>query len=110
MVPKFTIVIGNSYGAWEQLAQLREEFPDDPNLGRELEKLAPKVADFTKALDQAQRLESRQPRQTGSAMSWYLKARGLYPPSRMAEEGIQRLLDEILPEGDAPAPGAEASL
>ncbi|NNC90252.1 MAG: hypothetical protein HKN82_17485 [Akkermansiaceae bacterium] len=96
--------IGNSYGAWEQLALLREEFPDDPNLGRQLEKLAPKVADFTKALDEAQRLENRSPRQTGSSMSWYLKARGIYPQSRIADEGIQRLLDEILPEGDALSP------
>ena len=39
--------LGSSYSAWEQLAELREEFPDDPNLGRELEKLAPKVSDST---------------------------------------------------------------
>jgi hypothetical protein len=43
--------VGQNYAAWEQLAELREQFPDDPKLGRELELLAPKVADFTKALD-----------------------------------------------------------
>ncbi len=100
--------MGNSYGAWEQLARLREEFPDDPNLGRELEKLAPKVADFTKALDRAQRFERRRPQQTGSAICWYLKAKRLYPDSKMAEEGFQRLLDKVLPEGDTLPPSTEA--
>ncbi|MGA0845703.1 MAG: hypothetical protein ACO3RV_04115, partial [Luteolibacter sp.] len=38
--------MGQNCAAWEQLAQLREQFPDDPKLGRELELLAPKVADF----------------------------------------------------------------
>jgi len=90
--------MGQSYAAWEQLAELREQFPDDPKLGRELELLAPKVADFTLALDKASQFEKRNPKQIGSAMSWYLKARSIYPQSEFAETGIQRLLDEILPE------------
>lgn len=99
--------LGNSYSAWEQLAELREEFPDDPNLGRELEKLAPKVSDLTMALDRAQQLEERSPQQTGSAFAWYLKARGIYPRSKFAEEGIQRMLDEVLPEGSTPVSSEE---
>lgn len=90
--------IGQNYGAWEQLADIREQFPDDPKLGRELELLAPKVADFTLALDKARQFESRTPKQTGSALTWYLKARNIHPPSEQAEKGIQRLLDEILPQ------------
>lgn len=90
--------IGQNYGAWEQLAEIREQFPDDPKLGRELELLAPKVADFTLALDKAHQFENRNPKQTGSSLSWYLKARSIHPQSEQAEEGIQRLLDEILPE------------
>ncbi|MCP5532519.1 MAG: hypothetical protein H7A48_05050 [Akkermansiaceae bacterium] len=94
---------GQSYAAYEQLAELREEFPDDPKLGREIELLAPKVADFTKALDEARQFESRNPKQTGSALSWYLKARSIYPRSEMAEDGIRRLTAEILPpESGAP--------
>ena len=89
--------MGQNYAAWEQLAELREEFPDDPNLGRELELLAPKVADFTIALDRARQFENRTPKQTGSAMAWYLKARELHPQSKFAEEGINRLLTEIMP-------------
>jgi hypothetical protein len=93
--------MGQDYAAWEQLAVVREKFPDDPKLGRELELLAPKVADFTKALDRARQFESRTPRQTGSAMAWYLKAQKIHPRSDFAEQGVQRLLQEILPDGSA---------
>jgi len=94
--------MGQDYAAWEQLALVREKFPDDPKLGRELELLAPKVADFTKALDRARQFEKRTPKQTGSAMAWYLKAQRIYPQSDLAEQGVQRLLDEILPEEGYP--------
>jgi len=94
--------MGQDYAAWEQLAQVREKFPDDPKLGRELELLAPKVADFTKALGRAQQFEKRTPKQTGSAMAWYLKAQKIVPQSEFAEMGVQRLLNEILPEDSAP--------
>lgn len=93
--------MGQAYAAWEQLAELREDFPDDPKLGRELELLAPKVADFTRALDRARQFEDRMPKQTGSALSWYLKARSIHPQSAMAEAGAKRLADEILPPDDA---------
>ncbi|MES2995550.1 MAG: hypothetical protein V4733_01945 [Verrucomicrobiota bacterium] len=89
--------MGQHYAAWEQLAELRTQFPDDPKLGRELELLAPQVADFTKALDQAGKFESANPKQPGSALSWYLKARALHPQSTLADEGIKRLSNEILP-------------
>jgi hypothetical protein len=89
--------VGQNYAAWEQLAELREQFPDDPKLGREMELLAPKVADFTKALDQARQFENRNPSQTGTALSWYLKARGIYPQSKLADDGVKRLVREILP-------------
>jgi len=98
---------GQNYAAWEQLAELREQFPDDPKLGRELELLAPKVADFTKALDKAKQFEGRTPKQTGSALSWYLKARSIHPQSKLAEDGVKRLTQEILPPDDS-APTAEA--
>lgn len=93
---------GQPYAAWEQLAELREEFPDDPKLGREIELLAPKVADFTKALDKAAQFENRTPKQTGSALSWFLKAQSIYTNSKLAEKGIERLKNEILPPDDAP--------
>lgn len=92
--------MGQSFAAWEQLATLREEFPDDPKLGRELEQLAPNVASFTMALDRARNFEQRNDKQLGSALSWYLKARSLYPRSELAQAGIDRLVEAIIPESD----------
>jgi hypothetical protein len=99
--------MGQDYAAWEQLAALRKEFPDDPKLGAELERLAPDVADFTKALNKARDFEERKDKQVGSALSWYLKARSISPRSEMAEAGIQRMLEEILPERDSKAEAKE---
>ncbi|MEM9080972.1 MAG: hypothetical protein AAGC74_09810 [Verrucomicrobiota bacterium] len=90
--------VGSDYAAYEQLARIREEFPDDPKLGREIELLAPRVADFTKALDRADKLSSRREPQLGSAMAHYLEAQAIYPNSELAQEGIDGLLDEILPQ------------
>jgi hypothetical protein len=96
--------MGQNYAAWEQLAQLREQFPDDPKLGHELESLAPKVADFTLALDKAKQFENRNPPQVGSALAWYLKARNIYPQSSMADSGTKRLIGDILtPDDSVPA-------
>ncbi len=92
--------MGQDYAAYEQLAELRESFPDDPKLGRELELLAPKVADFTKALDRARQFEGRTPKQTGSALSWYLKARNIFPQSKFADEGVKRVVSDILPKDE----------
>ncbi len=100
--------MGQDYAAWEQLAELRTQFPDDPKLGRDMELLAPKVADFTKALDRARQFEERSPKQTGSALAWFLKARSIYPQSTVADAGIRRSLDEILPE-DSPTTEIQAS-
>ena len=94
--------------AWEQLAVLRKDFPDDPILGAELEKLAPEVGEFTKALKKARDFEDRKDKQTGSALAWYLKARSIYPKSEMAEQGIDRMLKEILP-GDKSSTREEES-
>jgi hypothetical protein len=101
--------VGQKEAAWEQLAELREQFPDDPKLGRELELLAPDVAEFTHALTKARNFENRTPKQTGSALSWYLKARSIHPQSKLAEEGAKRLVGEILPpDGSSPTAGIEA--
>jgi hypothetical protein len=91
--------IGQNYAAWEQLAKLRQDFPDDPKLGRELELLAPKVADFTKALDKAKQFETNE--QIGSALSWYLKARSIHPQSDLADAGARRLANSILPPDES---------
>lgn len=90
--------IGNDFAAWESLASLRDEFPKDPELLRQLEKLSSKVANFTVALTRAKEFEENDLNpQTGSAMTWYLEAKSIYPDSKRAQKGIDRLVDRILP-------------
>ncbi len=88
---------GQKYAAWEQLALIREQFPDDPKLGRQLELLAPEVADFTRAITMGKEYEERMPQQTGTSLSWYLKARSIHPQSDMARDGVMRLAGIIMP-------------
>ncbi len=88
--------IGNDYAAWETLAKLRNEFPKDPELLRQLEKLSAKVADFTVALNKAKEFEDNDLNpQTGAALTWYLEAKSIYPDSKFAKEGIDRLVERI---------------
>ena len=94
---------GQPCAAWEQLSEIRSQFPDDQKLGREIELLAPKVGGFTGALQKAREFEAANPKQTGSALSCYLKARSLFPLSKLADEGVKRLSREILPDDAAPA-------
>lgn len=93
---------GNSFAAWEALADLRQQqkFSKDPELGKEIEILTPKVSTFVDALQRAKEFEDSKSDQTGSAIAWYLKARRIYPDSSMAEEGFQRVLEKVLPEND----------
>ena len=97
---------GNNFAAWEALAELREEFPKDPELLQRLEKLSSKVADFTVALNRAREFEDNDLNpQTGSALSWYMQAKSIYPSSEHAQEGIDRLSKRIMPDelGQEPA-------
>ena len=86
---------GAYYTAYEQLADIREEFPDDPKLGREIELLSPRVADFTKALNTGDDLQNQREPQLASALSRYLEAQAIYPDSELAEENISNLLEQI---------------
>ena len=89
---------GNNFAAWEALAELRDEFPKDPELLQRLEKLSSKVADFTVALSRAREFEHNDLNpQTGSALSWYMQAKSIYPSSVHAQAGIERLSKRIMP-------------
>ena len=89
---------GNHFAAWEALDKLRDEFPKDPELLQRLEKLSSKVADFTVALTRARDFEDNDINpQTGSALSWYMQAKSIYPSSELAKAGIDRLSRRIMP-------------
>ena len=103
---------GNNFAAWEALAELRDEFPKDPELLQRLEKLSSKVADFTVALNRAKEFEDNDLNpQTGSALSWYMQAKSIYPSSEHAQEGIDRLSKRIMPDelGQEPAESSSES-
>jgi tetratricopeptide (TPR) repeat protein len=86
--------INQDYAAWEELSEVHERFPDDPELNQFMTSLAPKVADFTIALSKAENHEELG--NLGSALSWYYKARHLHPLSKNADEGIKRLVERAL--------------
>lgn len=97
---------GNPYAAWETIEQVFQKFPDDSPLGTVRSDLATDVAEFVSTLKTAESLESRG--QTGSSLAWFLKSRKIYPNSLFAREGIERLVDQILPD-QAPLDGDKSN-
>jgi len=87
---------GNAFAAWEITERTFQKYPDDVILSASRSDLSTEVAPFVRALKNAENLENR--RQFGSSLTWYLSARQQYPQSEYAEEGIRRVVDQILPE------------
>ena len=83
------------WGAWEMAKEAAASSGDDIELNQLLTKLTLKVTDFVKVLDRAKTLEDRG--HSGMGLTYYLKAKRIYPNSIYAEEGIDRLLDEVIP-------------
>lgn len=107
--------MGQPNAAWEELRLLRSKkvFSTDPELGKQIEELSPRVSELASSLDTAKRLEDDQ--ETGSALSWYMKARSIYPNSKYANDGIERLMkrifsggssNRVLPEPSSSSPGS----
>jgi len=69
---------------------------DDEILSAMRSDLSTEVAEFVRALKNAENLEQRN--ETGSALAWFLKSRRMYPQSRFAQERIDRLVGKILPD------------
>ena len=87
------------YGAWEELQQLRlrdqELFVNDQELNSQYLDLTTKASRLVKLLDDAE--NARNAKEVGSALGKYMEAKKLYLHSRFAKEGIESLLDEVLP-------------
>jgi hypothetical protein len=88
---------GDYAGAWENAEKAFKEFPDDSKLNSLLANLTTQAADFVRTLRNAEDLEKKD--QTGSSLAWYLKAQKIYPASEFAQDGINREVKKILPEG-----------
>lgn len=87
---------GNDHAAWEIVEKTFQKFPDDVALSAKRSDLATDVAPFVKALKNAENQENR--KQHGSSLAWFLSARQIYPQSELAGDGIQRIVNNILPE------------
>jgi len=86
---------GDYFGAWEGVERMSKQFPDDTKLNELRANLTTEAAEFVRSVRTAQQLEQKD--QLGSSLAWYLKAQKLYPPSEFAQEGIQRLVQKIIP-------------
>lgn len=94
--------MGQYAAAWEELKRMHDQktFSKDPELGNEIVRLSPHVSELARALENAKEREGRG--EAGSALYWYIKARSLYPGSKYASEGIERLTTAIFTERSIP--------
>ncbi len=94
--------LGNPAGAWETLDKIAQKFPEDVQINQSRALYSAKAADFVRTVQGARDLETRS--QMPSSLAWYLKAQRLYPKSTLADEGIQRLKQAVMPASSTPAP------
>ena len=88
---------GDYAGAWESAEKAFRNFPDDNKLNQVRANLTTKAADFVHAIREAEELEQKG--QPGSSLAWFLKAQSEYPASEFAQQGVERLTKQILPDG-----------
>ena len=85
----------NPWGAWEIARNAQEKFSDDNELLKLSVELGEKVSPFVRVIKRAEKLEDE--KHNGMSLTWYLKAKSIYPKSNYAKDGMNRLLNIILP-------------
>ena len=85
----------NPWGAWETSRKAQELFNDDNELLKLSVELGEEVSAFIRVLKNAEKLERE--KHDGLGLTWYLKAKRIYPKSSYAKDGINRILNKILP-------------
>jgi len=85
----------NPWGAWETSRKAQESFNDDNELLKLSVELGEEVSAFIRVLKNAEKLERE--KHNGLGLTWYLKAKSIYPKSSYAKDGINRILNKILP-------------
>jgi tetratricopeptide (TPR) repeat protein len=85
---------GDMVGAWETVELAAQNLPDDQKLNKLRADLSGKSAEFVNAISRAQ--DAEQKHELGYALTWYVNAQRQYPPSQMANSGIERVSKEIL--------------
>ncbi|MBA4715704.1 MAG: hypothetical protein H2077_00110 [Verrucomicrobiales bacterium] len=85
----------NPWGAWEIARKAQEKFSDDNELLKLSVELGETVSPFVRVIKRAEKLEND--KHNGMSLTWYLKAKSIYPKSNYAKNGMNRLLNIILP-------------
>lgn len=88
------VLNGDYAGAWEAIELASRAWPEDKKLSIQRADLSVKCSEFVSALSRAAQAEEK--RELGIGLSWFVQARRLYPASRIANDGIKRLSDQIL--------------
>jgi tetratricopeptide (TPR) repeat protein len=97
------VLNGDVYGAWETIQAAAKDWPDDNKLNKQLADLSGRATDFVAAINKARDAEAK--KNIGFSLTWYLNAQHIYPPSTIANDGIDRL-SKLLLAGDHPAGSA----
>ena len=85
----------NPWGAWEISRKAQDKFSNDNELLKLSVELGEEVSSFIRVLKKAEKLE--RDKHDGMSLTWYLKAKSIYPKSSYAKSGINRILNNILP-------------
>jgi hypothetical protein len=97
---------GDVDGAWETIELAAKDWPDDTKLNKLLADLSGRSADFVSALNKARDAEAK--KELGYSLTWYVNAQSFYPPSEIANEGIDRVSKLILsPQSSSASPAGE---
>jgi tetratricopeptide (TPR) repeat protein len=95
------ILNGDVNGAWEIIKQASTNWPDDNKLNRLLADLSGRATGFVAAVNKARDAEAK--KNVGYSLTWYLNAQSIYPPSLIANEGIDRLAKQLLTDPTKPS-------
>jgi hypothetical protein len=101
------VMNGDVNGAWETIQLAAKDWPDDMKLNKLLASLSERSASFVSDLDKAQDAEAK--KQYGYSLTWYVNAQSIYPPSVIANEGIDRISKMILSPQSAALPSVSSN-
>jgi len=87
---------GDYAGAWEGLDVTFSQYPDDQKLSQLRADLTIQAPDFVHDIRQAKSDEEK--KEYGSSLAWYLRSQSRYPMSDLSKQGIQRIVQLIMPD------------
>ena len=101
------VMNGDVDGAWETIELAAKDWPDDMKLNKLLADLTGRSADFVSAVNKARDAEAK--KEYGYSLTWYVNAQSTYPPSQIANEGIDRVSKAILTPSSSASGSAETN-